>query len=94
MEGGGGLGEVKNIRGSEKFGGFALKEFLHPASTYKSLQSAPILEMGEKRVRRTRFLLSWPHLYRANFLENILKRTIFGGRYCEAVRSPGLRGVY
>ena len=31
-----GLGKVQNILGREKFGGLALKKFLHPASTYKS----------------------------------------------------------
>ena len=57
-------------------------------STYKSLQFAPISEWGKTRARWTTFLLSWPPLYRADFLQNnILKRTIFGGCYCETARS-------
>ena len=71
----------KNIRGRGKFPELAaLKRF--PALTYKSLQTAPISEWGAKRVRWTRFLLFWPHLCKADFLQNnILKRTIFGRRY-------------
>ena len=43
------MGEVRNIRGKETFRRLALKRI--PASTYKSLQYAPISEWGEKRLR-------------------------------------------
>ena len=47
---GGGLGEVKKIRGREKFRELAALKRI-PVLTYKSLQSTPISEWGAKRVR-------------------------------------------